>query len=163
MEHLTSPAGRVDLVMTSAGRSRDPGSDDVSQERYIRGYDEYWKQLEAVGTPVVVIGDVPRVGGKGVNTAACIEEHPDDFLACAFPANEGTGTVALRRAADLNPDRVFVDVLPYVCPQTEAATCPAVVGRAMVYRQGSHVTKTYADSMRPLFERAIHDVDGLQH
>lgn len=31
MEHLTSPAGRVDLVMTSAGRSRDPGSDDVSQ------------------------------------------------------------------------------------------------------------------------------------
>lgn len=107
-----------------------------------------------------MIGDVPRVGGKGVNTAACIEEHPDDFLACAFPANEGTGTVALRRAADLNPDRVFVDVLPYVCPQTEAATCPAVVGRAMVYRQGSHVTKTYADSMRPLFERALHDVDG---
>ena len=37
-----------------------------------------------------------------------------------------------------------IDVLPWVCPRQ---TCWPVIGEVLVYRQGSHVTATYARSM----------------
>jgi peptidoglycan/LPS O-acetylase OafA/YrhL len=158
MTWLTSPEGHADVVLTSAGR----GNNDESRSRepaaeFVQGYDAYWKRLESVGTQVVAIGDVPSISPLGLRSL-CIEEHPDDLLACAFPANAGTGTESLREAAELQPGRGFIDVAPWVCPETSDERCPAVVGNVLVYRQGSHVTRSYADSMQPIFDWALDKV-----
>ncbi len=159
MDHLTSDHGRVDVVITGAGR----GNNDIKNlkapaQDYIDGYDTYWTRLEAVGTRVVAIGDVPSMSPLKPR-GSCLEEHPDDLLSCAFPSNPGTGTESLRMAAALEPSRIFVDVVPWVCPETDDGQCPVVVGNTLVYRQGSHVTRTYAATMKPIFDWALDEID----
>ncbi|MDC5696752.1 acyltransferase [Intrasporangium calvum] len=144
MDWLTSPEGKVDIMMTSAGRGYASKLD-----AYVAGYDAYWKRLEAVGTRVVAVSDTPGAGSPP--RYECAEENPDDLLECAFRASDGQGTAALREAAQLDRERVWLDLNPWVCPEI-GGKCPVAVGGVLIYRQGSHVTKTYADTMRPIIE-----------
>ena len=73
-------------------------------------------------------------------------------MACSFPATEGGGTDALREATKLAPGRLWIDLNPWVCPKTEDGKCPVAVGGVLVYRQGSHVTNTYVETMTPIIE-----------
>jgi hypothetical protein len=43
----------------------------------------------------------------------------------------------------------LVDLTDAVCP--DATRCPPVVGNALIYRSGSHLTKTYVDSLSERF------------
>jgi hypothetical protein len=150
IERLTSSQGRVDVVITSAGRG-DLDDSKASEDAFVAGYDAYWKRLQAVGTKVVAVSDTPGSGSPP--RYECVEDNPDDFLKCAFTASSGSGTAALRRASELDPARTWIDLNPWVCPRTAAGKCPVVIGSVLVYRQGSHVTSTYADTMRPIIER----------
>jgi peptidoglycan/LPS O-acetylase OafA/YrhL len=153
IDHLTSAEGKVDLVITSGGyASTDPDSMAAVPE-YVDGYDTHWRALEAAGAKVVVLSDSPRPRGAAVYE--CVEENPSDYLACAFPANDGRGTASLREAAERNPNRVWIDLNPWVCPETEDGQCPAVIGHTLVYRQGSHVTRSYVESMTPIIENLL--------
>lgn len=148
MNRLTSEQGRVDYVVTSALLG---GGSAAEGDAASAGYDSYWERLERVGTRVVAISDSPRPGGEEPRYE-CVERHPDDYLECAFPANEGGGSETLRRAVELGDSRTWLDLNPWVCPQTPDARCPAVVGRILVYRQGTHITRTYVESMTPIVE-----------
>jgi hypothetical protein len=156
MNRLTSPEGKVDVVITSAGRGTYSPKDPSSENAFVAGYDTYWKRLEAVGTKIVAVSDSPGSGKPP--RYECAEKNPDDLLKCAFEASDGSGTAALRRAAELDPGRAWFDLNPWVCPETEDGRCPIAVAGVLIYRQGSHVTKTYTETMRPiienLFERA---------
>lgn len=118
------------------------------------GMAEAIKDLEAKGTEVVVVADTPRPDQAQVYT--CVEEHPEDFEACAFPAKgkgrAGVGTSALAAAAKL-ADTSFVDLNEWICPP--GRSCPAVIDDTLVYRQGSHVTATYIRSLTPMLYRAL--------
>ena len=160
MERLTSEEGRADVVITSAVRGGSKKGNPERYRAYVDGYDEYWKQLEAVGTSVIALSDTPQPGNGDYPRYECASDHPDDLLECAFPANDGVGTAALRAATELGDKREFFDLNPWVCPETQDGKCPIVVGEVLVYRQGSHVTKTYADTMRPVFEE-LFDKAGL--
>ncbi|MDV3219806.1 acyltransferase family protein [Intrasporangium sp.] len=152
MDRLTSREHRVDYVVTSAGRGTS-GREDPSEERaFVEGYDSYWRRLEAVGTKIIALSDSPQPGGKGTRYE-CVEENPDDFLKCAFGANDGLGTDSLRRAVELDSSRTWLDLNTWVCPETPQGQCPVVIGNLLVYRQGSHVTSTYVESMTPIIER----------
>jgi hypothetical protein len=39
-----------------------------------------------------------------------------------------------------------------VCPQTRDGKCPVAVGCVLVYRQGSHLPNTYAETRAPIIE-----------
>ncbi|ADU49770.1 acyltransferase 3 [Intrasporangium calvum DSM 43043] len=155
LKRLTSAAGRVDMVMTSTVKGGD--SEGRAQKSFVTGYDDFWKRLEAVGTRVIAISDSPAPSGD-VPVYECADKHPDDLLSCAFPANDGRGSAALKEAVALRDGRQWIDLNPWVCPPMTDGQCPVAIGGVLVYRQGSHVTKTYADTMRPLvemlFERA---------
>ena len=104
---------------------------------------------------VVVLSDSPRPGKEQVYT--CVEEHPDDFSTCAFPADEdngrkGRGTKALQESATA-ADVPFVDLNEWICPPGKE--CPPVIGDSLVYRQGSHVTATYIRTLTPMLYRAL--------
>ena len=148
---LTSDKGRVDYVVTSALLG---GENAAYVDAAAAGYDSYWDRLERVGTTVVAISDTPRPGGEE-HRYECVESHPDDYLECAFPANDGVGSEALRGAVALGTSRTWLDLNPWVCPQTPDGRCPAVVGQVLVYRQGTHITRTYVESMIPVLESRL--------
>lgn len=149
MDHLTSPSGRVDYVLTSALLAGS-GAD----HSYAAAYDAYWTRLEAVGSKVIAISDTPQPGGDEPRYE-CVEQSPEDFLDCAFPANDGLGSGPLHEAVQLGSSRTWLDLNPWVCPRTPDDRCPVVVGNMLVYRQGSHVTRTYVESMTPLIEAEL--------
>ena len=161
IQHLTSPQGRVDYVITSAGRGANSSRDPASTRSYVAGYDRYWTQLEAVGTRVVAISDSPGpADGLDQPVYECADDHPGDLMSCAFRSSDGGGTEALREATRLAPGRPWIDLNPWVCPQTAEGRCPVVVGSVLVYRQGSHVTNTYVETMAPIIQRYF-DEAGL--
>ncbi|WP_353353761.1 acyltransferase family protein [Intrasporangium sp. DVR] len=157
LSRLTSDQGRVDFVLTSAVKGGN--SEGGAKPEYVSGYDEYWKRLEAVGTQIVAISDSPSPSSEQP-VYECASENPNDLLECAFPANDGRGSPALQEATRLDKDRHWVDLNPWVCPEIAGDKCPVAIGGVLVYRQGSHVTKTYADTMRPILEQLL-EREGL--
>jgi hypothetical protein len=52
----------------------------------------------------------------------------------------------------------FIDPTPVLCLEK---TCPAVIGDALVYRNGAHLTPTYARTLAPwLGERLPKQIDS---
>ena len=72
-------------------------------------------------------------------------ENRDDLERCRISFNPGSGTPALLGAVAQVPTATFVTMNDWVCPGREE--CPPVVGDVLIYRQGSHITETYASSL----------------
>ncbi len=138
------------VVVTSAGSTgaRREGSDDGS-EALIAGYSARWSELQDSGIGVIAMADNAHPGSQ---VYTCVAEHPDDFGACAFPTGEGRGTQALLAAVDEVPGSAFIDLTEWLCPGQE---CPAVIGNVLVYRQGSHVTASYIETLAPVLRAAL--------
>ena len=119
------------------------------------GLAERWQQLIDAGIPVVVLLDNPNPGDLAP-VYECVAEHPDDLAACTFDREEGLSRSGARvqlEAAERVEGVSVVDMNDLICP-TE--TCVPVIGNVLVYRQTSHMTATYATSLRePLAERLV--------
>jgi hypothetical protein len=46
----------------------------------------------------------------------------------------------------------YIDLTDYYCTPT---VCPPIIGHVLVYRDGRHMTASYAATMVPYFDRAI--------
>jgi peptidoglycan/LPS O-acetylase OafA/YrhL len=134
---------RPDFVLTSHGR-RDP------EAELIEGFESWWGRMAAAGATVIALADNPH---PRMNVYECVEQNPGRLRNCSFPRAEGSGTPSLREAAR-RMKVPFVDLTDAICP-TER--CAPVIGNVLIYRQGSHVTKTYIDTMAPRLERALMD------
>jgi len=148
---LTGPDA-ADLVITSGLRSTAvPEEGDAgSKDAMLNGYHELWSTLLEQGVGVIALSDSPQPPFK---VYQCVEENPDTFATeCAFEANDGSGTGVLREAAQMTPGVQFLDLNPWVCPGTD---CPPVIGGVLIYRQGSHITATYAESLAPVLEALL--------
>ena len=175
----------VDLVFTVSGRGsaisgRDKsGSVKVSDAALSAGLQQTWRVWERAGSKVLVVSDTPKPVDPEDDTdifevPPCVEDHLDQLTACTFDRTQGvdlggfpTQEKALRSAGarDLTPalrgakvgrratpDISYVDIIPWVCP---TGTCPAVIGNVLVYRNGSHLTKTYVETLTPLLQKAL--------
>ena len=154
-EQLLGP-DRPDVVLVSSvvGQAHGPdGSGEPSEEAMTAGLVQMWEQVGAAGVPVVALADSPAPGGQQV--FECVAEHRDDLTACAVPPNDGSGTAPLRAAAARVTTAQFVTMNDWICPSD--GDCPPVVGEVLVYRQGSHITNTYALSLAPVLG------DRLEH
>lgn len=148
---------RPDAVIVSQRHSTafDPAG-ELTQEAMVGGLVSAWSRLQEAGTAVVPILDNPSPAGLAVGGSdvyACVAELPDSLGECSFeraPAAAASGAVALSAAAEragITPVRVD-DLL---CGDR----CPAVIGGVLVYRQGSHVTDTYAASTAPFLQERL--------
>ncbi len=160
LRRLSDAATAADLVLVSQGRST-PGSPAINQEaapEMVQGLRSHWNTLEAAGSQVVVLADTPAPAVSslpaGGSVYECVDENREDYWACSFPANDGYGTAALTAAA-ARTDRVdLIDLNGWICPD---AQCRPVIGRNLVYRQGSHITATYARSLAPVLHAELVD------
>ena len=137
-----------DLVIVSSGvRAGYPkGADDTEQSTgaMARGYADRWTELIEAGIPVVVILDNP---GPDQPIPECVADNRTDIGSCAFMLEAAWSAAATqRRALEMSDDAHVIDMTAYICPDD----CPAVIGNVLVYRQGSHLTRTYIDSLAPV-------------
>ena len=140
-----------DIVVVSQRHSTGFDEDgELSTSVMIDGLVDTWSSLEGAGIDVVVLLDNPSPTRLPSNAAGnvldCLATHVDDPWACAFPYEKGfeeSGATAQLAAAELVPGVDVIDMSDTLC---NSDVCPPVIGGALVYRQGSHITNTYAMS-----------------
>ena len=138
--------GAPDVALVSQGSN--------STDELQSGIGDAVKDLQAQDSDVVLLADSPRPGEEQVYT--CVEENPEDYSACAFPAEgdgrDGRGSEVLEAAAK-DTQAPFVDLNEWICPPGKE--CAPVIGDTLVYRQGSHVTASYIRTLTPMLYRAL--------
>ena len=120
-----------------------------TRKAMVEGYLENFEPLVAEGTTVVAIADTPQPGGK---VYECVAENPENVSACGFQEKPGVGTPALQAVVEELDGASLIDFNDYLCPE---GTCRAVVGGVLTYRQGSHVTATWVESLQPVFDARL--------
>lgn len=87
----------------------------------------------------------------------CVSRSPERLDRCAIPTKKAYAYPRTNARAAAQVDGVHVvDPKPMLCPRDR---CPAVIGNALVYRNGNHLTATYARSLWPWFDDQLPEVD----
>ncbi len=154
-------AERPDFVLTSHGAhvayvAPDEPAAGATRSAMVAGLRESWAALADAGIQVLVLRDNPTP--RQTPVYECVAENLNDLSACAFdrsPAQDNGGAppqiVAARGLANVH----LVDLNDFICP---GGQCPAVIGDVLVYRQGSHLTETFVDSLSPQLEVALEPI-----
>jgi hypothetical protein len=142
----------------SGGRGVIPVPGQSEFETAVAGYIDAWNTLPASVRHVVVIHDTPKVLA---GTAACVERamalRRDAGVACAVPRARSLDPDPLVTAAHLvrSPRVQVVDLRRLFC---DRRWCYPVIGGALVFRDVTHMTATFAATLGPYL---LHDVDRL--
>ncbi|WP_243056531.1 acyltransferase family protein [Nocardioides sp. SR21] len=147
---------RPDVVVTAGQRSQgvvggDDGDLELSGDAMEQAMVDTWSQLEDAGVQVVVLADTPQTFSE---VYACVADHPDDLTACTYDRARGVEAsgAPTQQAAAEQAGVPFIDLVDYVCP---TAQCPPVIGNVLIYRQGSHLTKTYVETLAPRLDEEL--------
>jgi peptidoglycan/LPS O-acetylase OafA/YrhL len=143
-----------DLVITAG--QRDSGYDDsgeLSEDAMQAAMVDTWTTLKQAGIKVAVLADTPQTG---MDVYACVSEHPDAQTLCTYEREWGVARsgAEVQAAAAKEAKVPFLDLTDWICPTAE---CAPVIGNVLVYRQGSHITKTYIETLAPRLEQALTD------
>ena len=148
---------RPDLLITSqfANSGRLANHVSPNEDDMVEGLVTRWSEVRSWGTKIVVLVDNPVPNGIERPVDDCILENAADVSKCAFDRARGvsaSGAPAQRAAAARVPETQLLDLTEYICPRD---TCAPVIGDVLVYRQGSHITATYARTLLPMFVRKL--------
>jgi hypothetical protein len=137
--------GDFDLVVQSDRVFRSPVERGDPLEIYERGFREHLDRWAEAGQTVLVIRGTPKPLG---DIPTCLQRNRDDYRACAAPRDRYLLPDPLAQAAYSYPsERIRVaDLTDRFCGKR---LCPAVIGRAIVYFDASHITATYARTAAP--------------
>lgn len=135
---------KPDFVFTSLGSGRS-----VANDEEVSALSERWKLLADNDIQVIAMANNPH---PGMNVYECVAKNPKKLTTCAFRRKAAPGTPSMEVAANSVPGVFFIDLNDSICGQS---TCPPVIGGALVYRQGSHLTRTYVESLTDRLEKAL--------
>jgi hypothetical protein len=118
----------------------------------VAGLRASWTPLTARGTEIAVIADNP--GPPGTPMYECVEANRSRLTACAFDRDRYADSAAPTQhlAARGQPGVHMIDLFDAICP---AERCPPVIGNVLIYRQGSHLTATYVETLAPRLAAAL--------
>ncbi|MGH3468536.1 MAG: acyltransferase family protein, partial [Thermocrispum sp.] len=153
-------ADKPAVVLSSQGKNKaldDPqdAQGGASQETMVAGMKDRWSELTRAGISVAVLRDNPHPDEDISPVYECVDDHRENLAKCGFDRADGEdkgGGPAQLEAVEATPDVQLVDLNDYLCP---GDVCPPVIGDVLVYRQGSHLTKTYVNSLAPRLERKL--------
>ena len=124
--------------------------DDGGRPPGAAGLASAWKQLSRAGSQVLVIKDAPQ---PRTDVVGCVSQHYDDPAVCATPRTTAMSSHDLVQVAARGLKHVRVlDLTDRFC---NAKVCPAVIGDVLVYIDGNHIGKTYADTLLPDIDPAL--------
>ncbi len=163
---------KPDLVLTTHRHSTaGVGSIEMQSAAARKGLVATWARLRDVAVPVIVLADNPAPP-RELTVWRCVAENRPFLAECSFDRAQGIvfSAAPLQRAAvelaggRSNADRTvlasfggafrvgYVDLTEAICPRPE---CDPVVGDLLVYREGSHLTATFARSLSTRLEQAL--------
>ena len=144
-----------DAVLTTGRLVRDGRTESGDETRGAEMIASWWNQLEDTGIPVIPVLDNPAPPNE---VYECVATHLDELSACSFDRQEAvdrSGASYQQLAMELTGITEYIDLSDLVCPVAER--CPAVIGDVLVYRQGSHITNTYVETLTDAFGQRIAD------
>jgi len=121
---------------------------DIASERtpeaMAEGVTALWRQLEAAGIPIVVMGRNPN-GSTGYDTIfECVAQNPKQLDKCTFEPNTKVARWQQDLVESFGPGASYFDLNSLICAPD---ACPAVIDGVLVYRAGSHLTATFAETL----------------
>jgi peptidoglycan/LPS O-acetylase OafA/YrhL len=143
------------LVVThSATQMAVTASSDAERDaKSEAGLVDAWTQAAGDQLPVIAIRDnpVPRRDVivcvsqmSGATDASCDQPRSEAL------ARTDSSAEAMQQFRAQGGRGELIDLTPYYCTAT---TCPAVIGGVLVYRDTSHITGTWAMSLKPYLEQ----------
>jgi hypothetical protein len=137
---------RPDAVFTVASLTHKEAPFETEVPQYLEGI----KPFTDAGMDVVGIRDNPRFN---INMPECVQKNGKDAAECNVPQQESlAGSSPLDAYRGQVPRLALMDMSDFICAN---GTCPAVVGNVYVYKDDNHLTKTYVQSMIPMFEKRL--------
>jgi peptidoglycan/LPS O-acetylase OafA/YrhL len=148
-------AGRGSTVVISGASDYiplDEGGNDLSgparTAALLDGQMATLRRLHRAGLRAAVIKDPPPAED---DVPGCVSAKLDDLVACSFPRVRREGDDIDARAAIEAPGASLVNLTGEICPDV----CRAVIGDALVYRDRSHLSATFARTLTPFLERGL--------
>lgn len=138
-----------DTVYTPLGAGGEELRGEAGAAAMEAGYLATLRRIHRAGLPTVVIRDTPV---SSSDVPSCVSEDLQDLSACAFRRVADRNTEFDVRAASASPGTPLIDITPEICPDD---LCRAVIGNALVYRDKSHLTATFARTLAPGIERGL--------
>lgn len=155
---------KPDLVLAShrLGKALPPGKtkpSDETEDAMVQGMTRYWKAITGAGIPMAALLDNPSPATAPVYE--CVAQHLKDLSTCSFDRAKGikgSGAPAQLKAAANVPGVKVINMTDTICP--DGPRCSAVIGDVLVYRQGTHLTRTFIDSAEPQLAAALYKASG---
>src|SRR5262249_6274776 len=122
---------------------------DANAEALQEGYEKTLKRIQEAGLSTVVIRDTPA---SSQDVPSCVSEDLDHLQSCAFKQPREWDREFAARAAEAMPGAHLIDLTAEICP---GELCRAVIGNALVYRDKSHLTATFARTLTPWIETGL--------
>ncbi|MFF2244721.1 acyltransferase family protein [Arthrobacter sp. NPDC058130] len=137
---------RPDAVFTVASLTHKDAPFETEVPQYLEGI----KPFTDAGMDVVGIRDNPRFN---INMPECVQKNGEDATECNVPVQESLADASPLDAYRGQVPRLYLmDMSDFICAD---GTCPAVVGNVYVYKDDNHLTKTYVQTMIPMFEKRL--------
>jgi peptidoglycan/LPS O-acetylase OafA/YrhL len=151
--------GAFDLVLTSERTYMSPVGGGNSDKVFQQGYSDYVKSWVNAGRRVLVLRDVPHPATTVANVPNCVAQHRQQLTACqgsrsSWVLNDPLADAVL---AMKSTKAQVANLTDWFCTQT---TCPPVIGGALVYVDGSHITATYARTLAPVLSPIVANALG---
>src|SRR3954471_11243387 len=143
-----------DTAYTPYGEYGEELSGRAAGEAMEAGYLATLGRLRKAGLRAVVIRDTPAAPDE---IPACVSEHLDHLASCDFRHVHAWEKEFEMRAANRVPGGHLIDLTPEICPR---GICRAVIGNALVYRDDSHLTATFARTLSSWIEADLLE-DGV--
>jgi peptidoglycan/LPS O-acetylase OafA/YrhL len=155
---------KPDLVIESGRHSSalpdgKSGKSQLTQAAMVGGRASFWRTITAAGIPFVTLLDNPEPPVQSVYE--CVAEHPTSLNSCSFDKAEAisrSGAPSQLKAAAEVPGVKVLDMTNVVCPDQDR--CAPVIGNVLVYRQGTHITRTYIDSAETQLAARLYAATG---
>ncbi|MBB2976340.1 peptidoglycan/LPS O-acetylase OafA/YrhL [Microbacterium endophyticum] len=148
----------VDAIVTT--KARRPLSaevttvdQDVAFSEVVNGMSSAWGKRPSLDVPVIALIDNPWLPADSLE---CVEQYGLDATdECSISRAEALKPDGLNEAAASDPNSYTVDLTDLYCGPEN---CSPVVGHVIVYRDGRHLTATYAKTIAPYLNEKLRDV-----
>ncbi|MCP8998470.1 acyltransferase [Pseudarthrobacter sp. RMG13] len=137
---------RPDAVFSVATLTHEEAPFETEVPAYLEGI----RPLADAGIEIVGIRDNPRFT---ISMPECVQRHTADAPACNPPLNESLVEPSPLESYRGKVDGLhLMDLSDFICA---GGICPAVVGNVYVYKDDNHLSRTYVESMIPMFEERL--------
>ncbi len=137
---------RPDAVFTVASLTHEEAPFETEVPGYLQGI----RPFADAGIEIIGIRDNPRFT---FNMPLCIQRNGPDSSACSVSLEESLVEPSpLESYAGQVEGLHLMDLSDFICAR---GICPGVVGNVYVYKDDNHLTRTYVESMMPMFEQRL--------